>query len=114
MLRPEPGPVGASVDPLGEAPGARLFPDGFILALPFGEVGPVVEGDPVPTPTVPADAPVAVLPAAPELEPPAEPPVPCANARVVDSAKAPARAIVVSFMIVFLWILVREQLPTEP
>jgi len=109
LLRPEPGPVGASVDPLGEAPGARLFPDGFMLVLPFGKVGPVVEGDLVPMPTVPPvlvpliDEPVAALPAAPEVEPAVEPPLLCAKASVLDSAKAPASAIVVNFMTVSLW-----------
>jgi hypothetical protein len=100
LLRPEPGPVGASVDPLGEALGARVFPEGFILVFRFGEVVPVE--DPVPMPTVPPvpvpliDEPVA----APPVEPPVELPPPCAKARVLDSARAPASAIVVSFMTV--------------
>lgn len=101
LLRPEPGPVGASVDPLGEALGARVFPDGFILLFLFGEVVPVVEG-PVPMPTVPPvpliDEPVAVLPAAPAVEPAVELPLLCARAKVLHSARAPASPIVVSFM----------------
>jgi hypothetical protein len=108
LLRPEPGPVGASVDPLGEVLGARVFPEGFmegfVLVLPLGEVVPAVE-DLVPIPTVPLpvpliDEPVAVLPAAPVAEPPVELPLLCAKARVLDSARAPASAIVVNFMTV--------------
>ena len=119
LLRPEPGPVGVRVDPLGEALGARLFPDGFMLVLPFGEVGPVVEGDLVPIPTVPPapvpliDEPVAALPAAPEVEPAVEPPLLCAKASVLDSAKAPASAIVVNFMMFSFGLTTREQLATE-
>jgi hypothetical protein len=87
LLRPEPGPVGASVDPLGEAPGARVFPDGFILLFPFGDVVPLVD-DPVPVPTVPP-VPVPlieepVLPAEPAVDPPAELPLLCAKARELD------------------------------
>lgn len=29
LRSPEPGPVGVNVDPLGEALGARVFPEGF-------------------------------------------------------------------------------------
>ena len=100
MLGPEPGPVGARVDPLGEALGARVFPEGFILVFPFGAV-PVVD-DPVPVPTVPP-VPLMeepVLPAAPVVEPPADVPLLCAKASVLDNARAPASAIVVSFMTV--------------
>jgi hypothetical protein len=99
LLRPEPAPVGLSVEPLGEALGAKLFPDGFMVVLPFGAVGPVVDV-PAPVPTVPpAPVPPTEEPvAAPPAEPPAAPPPACANARVVDIAMAPASAIVMSFM----------------
>jgi hypothetical protein len=36
LLRPDPEPVGVSVEPLGEALGPRVFPDG--LWVLFGEV----------------------------------------------------------------------------
>jgi len=32
-FRPEPGPVGCNVDPLGEPLGASVFPDGFAVLL---------------------------------------------------------------------------------
>jgi hypothetical protein len=89
--------VGASVDPLGEALGPRVFPDG--LWVLFGEL---TEALPVVLPFV--DEPV-VEPPAVEL-PPALPldeaPPACASAKVLDSANAVANAIMVSFMVVSL------------
>ncbi len=91
LLSPEPAPVGANVDPLGEALGAREFPDGSLALF-----GPILE---------PAALPV-VLPVADGLlvagELPAAVPTPplCANANVLESAKVVASAMVVSFMVV--------------
>lgn len=98
-LSPEPGPVGVSVDPLGEAPAPRVLPDGFLtLAEPVAEpdvapvpTRPVVLAEPVVVPVAglltpaPTDAPPDVL-------------LLCANANVLDSANAVARAMVWSFM----------------
>ena len=103
MLRPEPAPVGASVEPLGEAFGPRVFPDG--LWVLFGEV---TEAPPVPVVLpfavepvvlpVAADPPAAVPPEAPLDEaPPA-----CASAKVLERAKAVASAMVLNFMVVSL------------
>jgi hypothetical protein len=104
---PEPGPVGANVDPLGEPLGASVLPDGFMVVL-----GPLIRPgvvDPVALPVVPPvvfpfmDEPVVVLLAAepPVVEPPpAVPPLLCASANVLVSASAPANAIVVSLMVV--------------
>jgi hypothetical protein len=39
LLKPEPAPVGANVDPLGLGPGARLFPE----MLPEAGLGVVIE-----------------------------------------------------------------------
>jgi hypothetical protein len=94
--------VGASVEPLGEALGPRVFPDG--LWVLFGEVTeapavPVVlpfDVEPVALPLA-ADPPDAELPPA---APPAEAPPACASAKVLESAKAAANAIVLSFMVV--------------
>ena len=74
-----------------------------MVVFPFGAVVFRVD-DPVPVamPTVPP-APLVeepVLPAAPAVVPPAEVPLLCAKARVLDSARAPASAMVVSFMTV--------------
>ena len=108
LLRPEPGPVGVSVDPLGEEPAPMVLPDGFMVVLGPGAVERVA---PVPIPVVvlpgvvaPIDEPVLlVLPLAaapPEAEPaPAEPPLLCASANVLDSASAVANAIVETFMV---------------
>jgi hypothetical protein len=104
-LRPEPGLVGCSVDPLGEALGASVLPDGFMVLfdgllivpvrLPVPAELPVVdplEGEVVVTPP-PIEAPPAVEPPADEL-----PPV-CASANVLDSPRAAVKAIVVNFMV---------------
>ena len=92
MLRPEPGPVGVNVEPLGEEPGARPFPDGFLALLV-----PILEFAPLPV--------VAELVLAPGFAgtglPTAGAAV-CANANVPESANAVASAIVVSFMVVSL------------
>jgi hypothetical protein len=91
---PEPGPVGVSVVPLGEALGPRVLPEG--LAVLFGVV--VVAPVPVVLPLV--EEPVVVLPAAeppaaelPPAVPPAEPPPLCASPKVLDSASAVANAM---------------------
>jgi hypothetical protein len=100
LLRPEPEPLGASVDPLGEALGPRVFPDG--LWVLFGEV---TEAPAVPVVLPFEDEPV-VLPVAaePAEVPPAVPldeaPPACASAKALESAKAVANAIVLSFMVV--------------
>jgi len=109
LLRPEPGPVGVSVDPLGEAPAPIVLPEGFMVL--FGPVA-VEPAAPVPMPVVPVpvalpglvplmDEPevVPLVAAPPEAEPaPAEPPLLCASANVLDSASAVASAIVETFM----------------
>jgi hypothetical protein len=109
LLRPEPGPVGVSVDPLGDALGPSVFPDGFIVV--FGPVVapmlpelavpvflPVVLPVALPFIDEPVAAPLAAEPPAVEL-PPAEPPPLCASANVLDNARAVAKAILVSLMI---------------
>ena len=111
MLRPEPGPVGVSVDPLGEAPAPTVLPDGFIVLFGPVEVEPaapvpipvVPVALPVPVPLVDGLVPVPLVAAPPEAEPaPAEPPLLCASAIVLDSASAVASAIVETFMAAFL------------
>jgi hypothetical protein len=110
-LRPEPGPVGVNVDPLGEPEGASVFPDGFAVALGPVRLAPAI---PVVEPggcaiellftDEPGVAPVAAEPPTPELAPdvPVAPPLLCASASVLESASAPANAIVMSFMVVSL------------
>ena len=105
---PEPGPVGVNVEPLGEPLGASVLPDGFVVVLgvlPVAGALPTVEpgGFPIPLPFM--DEPVVVPGAAalPGLELPDIPPlVLCASANVLESAIAPANAIVMSFMVVSL------------
>jgi hypothetical protein len=112
LLRPEPGPVGVNVDPLGEELGPIVVPDGlpglfgtkaglFVVepgALPV--VIPFVVDEPGVVPLV-AGAPVLVLP-------PAEPLPVCASANVLDRTKAPVNAIVASFMVVSsIWMIMR-------
>ena len=100
LLRPEPEPVGVSVEPLGEALGPRVFPDG--LWVLFGEVT-VVPALPVVVPFIdePVALPVAAEPPAAGLPPAVAPPA-CASAKVPESANAVANAIVLIFMLVFL------------
>ena len=102
LLKPEPEPVGVSVEPLGEALGPRVFPDGLWVLL-----GEVTEAPAVPV-VLPLDVePVALPVAAEPAEVPPEAPLDeappaCASAKVLESAKAVASAIVVSFMVVSL------------
>ena len=103
MLRPEPGPVGASVDPLGEVPAPTVLPDGFLVVV--GPVAAERAAFPVPAalPVVPfIDEPVVppVVALPPVAEPaPDEPPLLCASANVLVSARAVASAIVEIFMV---------------
>jgi hypothetical protein len=97
---PEPGPLGVSVDPLGEAPAPTELPDGFILL--FGPVAGAVERAVLPVVPPLTDGLVVPLAAGlPTEEPaPAEPVPLCASANVLDSARAEASAMVESFMVV--------------
>jgi hypothetical protein len=110
LERPEPEPVGAKVDPLGDPFGESELPEGFLtllepVAMPL-VAEPVVP--PVWVPLAPMDEPVPTEPPLveglpPPETPPAEPPpLVCAIANVLVSASAPANAIVVSFMAIFL------------
>jgi hypothetical protein len=104
LLRPEPVPVGVSVEPLGEALGPRAFPDG--LWVLFGEATEA-PAFPVALPLIdePTELPLAAEPTAAELPPavpPAEAPPACANAKLLESAKAAANASVLSFTVVSL------------
>jgi hypothetical protein len=105
LLIPEPGPVGVSVDPLGDEPAPMVLPDGFVVVVEPGAVErdapePVVVLPEVPMPVPLTEEPVLAPPAAPpEAEPPAEPPPLCASAKVLDSARAVASAIVEIFMV---------------
>lgn len=116
----EPGPAGASVEPLGEGL-ISVFPDGFsplfcpAAALPALLVMPAPAVPPVAFPVVvpPAGDPVVVLPvAAPPVAalPPAEPPVDCASAQVPVNASAVASPNVASFMIApFSWCITSKR-----
>jgi hypothetical protein len=101
---PEPGPVGVRVDPLGELLGASVLPDGFVAVLDVLLVPgawPTVEPGAFPFTDEPVAPPVAAEP--PVLEPaPDVPPLLCASANVLESASAPANAIVMSFMVASL------------
>jgi hypothetical protein len=100
--------VGVSVDPLGEALGPSVLPDG--LWVLFGLAGAVVV-EPAVLPVVPVvDEPVVVPVPVAEL-PPAEPVPLCASAKVPESANAAANAIVVSFMIDSLALMTKDKLP---
>jgi hypothetical protein len=105
LLRPEPGPVGVNVDPLGEPLGASVFPDGFMVVLepPLAPlVRPTVEPGGLLIEFPVADEPAlgaTELPA-PDVPLPAAPPLLWASAKVLESASAPANAIVESFMVV--------------
>jgi hypothetical protein len=96
---PEPEPEGERVDPLGEALGPRVFPDGLWVLF-----GVVTEAPPVPVvvPFVeePVVLPLAAEPPAAELPPavPDEAPPACASAKLLESANAVANAMVVSFI----------------
>jgi hypothetical protein len=108
LLSPEPGPVGVSVDPLGEALGPSVFPDGFIVLFGPPADAPLAFPMPVVPPVLPPlidEPPVVPLAAAPPAAepPPAELPLLCANANVLDSANAVAKAMVVSFIGWFLF-----------
>ena len=93
---PEPGPVGVSVDPLGEALGPSVLPDG--LWVLFGLAGPRAD-EPAVLPVVPVvDEPVVVPVPVAEL-PPAEPVPLCASAKVPETANAAASVIVASLLI---------------
>ena len=99
---PEPGPVGVNVEPLGEEFGPSVLPEGLavlvgLLTVPPAPELPVV----VPLMEEPVVVPLAAEPPAVEL-PPAEPPL-CASAKVLESAKAVASAIVDSFIVVSLF-----------
>jgi hypothetical protein len=86
LLRPEPGPVGVNVDPLGDALGASELPDGFRALL-------------TPMRLLPAAFPVVVVEElVVGLAPVAGAPAVCARANVLESANAALNAIVVSFM----------------
>jgi hypothetical protein len=106
LLRPEPGPVGVKVEPLGEPLGCSVLPDGFTLVLePL--VRPTVDPGALPTEDPPTVDPLPEVPAAeepaevpPDIPPPAAPPLLWAIAKVLESASAPANAIVESFMVV--------------
>jgi hypothetical protein len=111
--------VGVRVDPLGDALGPSVLPDG-LWALP-GPVAGAVAGDPAVLPVVvplvvgPAGVPLAAgeLPVPVAELPPAEPlPAPCASAKVPESANAAANAIVASFMVVSLALLTRGNSPS--
>jgi hypothetical protein len=78
---------------------------GFCTAVPAVLPDPVPVVPPVVVPVPLVEAPLVVEPAA---ELPAAPPA-CASANVLDSANAVARAMVVSFMAIFLWVITREQ-----
>jgi hypothetical protein len=100
---PEPGPVGAKVDPLGDELGASVLPEGFVglgvatpglvapVALPV--VVPVVE-EPVAAPLMDPAGGAAPAPLVPLL-------LLCARASVLVSASAPANVSVTSFMVIF-------------
>jgi hypothetical protein len=106
LPRPEPGPLGVRVDPLGEGFGASVFPDGFMVLFGLVPTEPVEPTEPAARPVVlpfmdePTVDPLAAVPPAAELPPAAPPALPlCASANVLESANAVASAIVLSFMI---------------
>jgi hypothetical protein len=95
---PEPAPVGAIVDPLGEALGPREFPDGLCVLF-----GAVVEAPLLPVVLPFEDEPIVAPVAAEPLGEEPGPAVPaCASAKVLESANTVASAIVLSFMDVSL------------
>jgi hypothetical protein len=88
--------------------GASVFPDGFMVELGpllVPPARPVVApgGFPIELPLMDDPVVVPVVAEPPVVEPPpAVPPLLCASANVLESASAPANAIVMSFMVVFL------------
>jgi hypothetical protein len=106
---PEPAPDGPSVDPLGEAFGPSVFPDGLMVLLGAVVVAAprLPELPPAPVPVVPLVGLPAALPLMPPApaEPPAAPPPACANANVLDSDSTVARAIVVIFIVTSSWVM---------
>jgi hypothetical protein len=107
LLRPEPDPLGASLEPLGDELGPTVLPDGFMLVLdPLLDPGVVPVELPLPLNVLPLEPVVPELmpaepPAPAPVPPPAPPPVPppaCASANVLDSANAVVNAIVLNFM----------------
>ena len=77
LLRPEPGPVGVNVDPLGWS----VLPEGFTLELE-PVVRPTVEPGALPTEDPPTVEPLPEVPVAeepaevpPDIPPPAAPPL---------------------------------------
>jgi hypothetical protein len=117
-LRPEPGPVGVNVDPLGEPLGPSVFPDGFMVLGLLGVVEPVVLPVPMPAVDPPIDEPVVPPPM--EEPPVAElapaellPLLVCASANVLDSANAVASAIVVSFIVRSLCVISTDRTPRQ-
>ena len=101
------------MEPLGDALGPRVFPDGLWVLFGMVALLPTVPLAPVPVappePIEPGvellDAPAAELP---DALPPAAPPPACASAKVLDMASAPASAIVESFMVIFLSVEPRQ------
>jgi hypothetical protein len=74
-LRPEPGPVGAKVDPLGEELGASELPDGFMVLFVGLLTAPVRLPGLAVLPVVPVDGEVGeAVVAPPPIPPPADPP----------------------------------------
>jgi hypothetical protein len=90
--------VGVNVDPLGEPLGISVFPEAFLG--PLGAIEPVLPGPVLPDPVVFIDEPVVVplIPVVGTPVPVVGTPVVCASANVLESARAVASAIVVSFM----------------
>ena len=89
--------------------GASVLPDGFVVA--FGPVRfiPVVEPGGLAVDVPPTDEPVPVAVEPPTLDPaPDVPGLLWANANELESASAPANAIVMSFMVFPLLITRRK------
>ena len=98
---PVPVPVPSMVDPLGDGL-TNVLPDGFAVAAPGLPIAPGFDW-PVVAPVVGAAPPLGDgLPDMPPDVPPAlpAPPAPpaCATANELESASAPANAIVANFM----------------
>ena len=109
--------MGVSVDPLGEALGPSVLPDGLwvlvgpVTGLPF--VDPAVL--PVVVPFVDEPVVVPLATGAPAAELPLAEPVPlCASANEPVSANVAASAIVANFIVVSLVRLTKDNLPSTP